>query len=154
MTDPCPDAPRERPFASLAQEAQLAVIRTAALLMDDFELLLKPHGITGPQYNVLRILRGAEPDALCRNEIRDRMLTRMPDMTRLLDRMEEARLVARTRDAADRRLVSTALTAEGRRVLDALDAAVCAEQRRRFQALDEGQVRTLVDLLSTVRQTG
>ena len=70
-----------RPFQSLEQEAHLNLMRTAAVLTDRFELMLKPAGITPQQFNVLRILRGAGPDGLCRNELRDRMLTRMPDMT-------------------------------------------------------------------------
>ncbi|HEV2643144.1 MAG TPA: hypothetical protein VGT98_10570, partial [Candidatus Elarobacter sp.] len=86
---------QRKPFASVQHEAYLNVIRTAALLTDDFERMLKPFGLSGAQFNVLRILRGAEADGLCRNEIRDRMVTRMSDMTRLLDRMEETGLVAR-----------------------------------------------------------
>src|ERR671939_241498 len=89
---------QRKPFTSLEQEAQLSVVRTSAMLVDAFERMLKPYGITATQYNVLRILRGAEPDGLCRNDLRDRMITRMPDVTRLLDRMEEAGLVARSRD--------------------------------------------------------
>lgn len=78
---------QRKPFRTLHEEAALNVVRTSAMLSDTFERVLKPYGITATQYNVLRILRGSEPDGLCRNEIRDRMLTRMPDVTRLLDRM-------------------------------------------------------------------
>ena len=82
------------------------------------EDLLKPYGISATQYNVLRILRGAGQGGLCRNELRDRMLTRMPDMTRLLDRMEEAGLVTRSREQEDRRMVLTQIAARGRRALE------------------------------------
>ena len=88
---------QNKPFESLEQEAQLNIIRTGSLLLDDVEQFLKPYGVTATQYNVLRILRGAHPAGLCRNELRDRMLTRMPDVTRLLDRMEEVGLVERER---------------------------------------------------------
>ena len=153
MTPALRDELRQRkPFKSLEQEAHLNVVRTAAVLADAFEQMLKPAGITGPQYNVLRILRGAEPDGLCRNELRDRMITRMPDMTRLLDRMEDAGLVTRARDGDDRRLVSTHITPRGRRVLDTLDADVAKEHRRRLGHLDAAQLQTLIDLLTRLRQ--
>ena len=81
-----------KPFRSSYEEAMLNIVRTASLLIDEGSQLFKPHGITAAQYNVLRILKGSEEAGLCRNEVRDRMLTRMPDMTRMLDRMEEAGL--------------------------------------------------------------
>ncbi|HJU69517.1 MAG TPA: MarR family transcriptional regulator [Gemmatimonadaceae bacterium] len=145
------DIRQRKPFTSLEQEAQLNVVRTASLLTDSFEQMLKPHGITATQYNVLRILRGAEPVGLCRNELRDRMLTRMPDVTRLLDRMEDAKLVARARDSEDRRLVSTRITPRGLRLLDELDDAVTQEHMRRFHHLTKAQLKTLIDLLNAVR---
>ena len=145
------DLRQRKPFLSLEQEAQLNVVRTASLLVDAFEQMLKPYGITATQYNVLRILRGAEPDGLCRNELRDRMLTRMPDVTRLLDRMEDAKLVARARDSEDRRLVSTRITSKGLRLLDELQEAVSEEHTRRFHHLSKTQLKTLIELLSVVR---
>jgi DNA-binding MarR family transcriptional regulator len=129
-------------------------VRTAAVLSDAFEQVFKPAGITGAQYNVLRILRGAEPDGLCRNELRDRMVTRMPDVTRLLDRMEAAGLVTRERDTDDRRLVTTRITARGRRLVDGLDDAVLKEHRRRLGHLEAGQLKALTELLTLVRQSG
>ena len=103
------------------------------------------------QYNVLRILRGAEPAGLCRNELRDRMLTRMPDVTRLLDRMEEAGLVARSRDNEDRRMVSTRITKAGRQLVDALDSPVGQLHRRRFGHLTDEQLSSLSELLTLAR---
>ncbi|HEX6057719.1 MAG TPA: MarR family transcriptional regulator [Gemmatimonadaceae bacterium] len=140
-----------RPFASPKEEAFLSVIRTGAQLVDGVERLLRPYGLSMPQYNVLRILRGAEPAGLCRNEVRDRMLTRMPDMTRLLDRMEAAGLISRSRESDDRRMVTTRLTKEGRRVLAELDPVVTAEHARRFRGLTTAQVKALVELLAAVR---
>jgi DNA-binding MarR family transcriptional regulator len=145
------DLRQRKPFTSLEQEAQLNVVRTASLLVDSFEQMLRPYGITATQYNVLRILRGAEPDGLCRNELRDRMLTRMPDVTRLLDRMEDAKLVARARDSEDRRLVSTRITPKGLRLLDELDEAVTQEHMRRFHHLNKTQLKSLIELLNAVR---
>jgi DNA-binding MarR family transcriptional regulator len=145
---------QNKPFESLEQEAQLNIIRTGSLLLDDVEQFLKPYAVTATQYNVLRILRGAHPVGLCRNELRDRMLTRMPDMTRLLDRMEDAGLVARTRDAEDRRLVSTRITKEGRKLVDGLDGPMDQLHRDQLGHLSASQLRTLVDLLTLTRKDG
>lgn len=142
-----------KPFESLEQEAQLNIIRTGSVLLDDVEQFLKPYGVTATQYNVLRILRGADPVGLCRNELRDRMLTRMPDVTRLLDRMEEVGLVARARENEDRRMVRTRITAAGMKILDDVNEVAQQEQKRRFDALTQTQLNTLIELLTIVRQT-
>jgi DNA-binding MarR family transcriptional regulator len=143
---------QRKPFASPQHEAHLSLVRTGALLTDDVELALRPHGVTAAQFNVLRILRGAEPEGLCRNELRDRMLTRMPDMTRLLDRMEEGGLVVRSRGTADRRLVSTHITKVGLRLLAEVDPVVEETHQRRFRQLGRDQIRSLLELLAAVRQ--
>jgi DNA-binding MarR family transcriptional regulator len=140
-----------KPFTSLEQEAQLSVIRTGALLLDEVEQFLKPYGITATQYNVLRILRGSEPNGLCRNELRDRMLTRMPDMTRLLDRLEEAGLVDRARQDDDRRMVRSQISSAGIKLLADLDGVTQKEEKRRLGHLNEQQLRSLIDLLAIVR---
>jgi DNA-binding MarR family transcriptional regulator len=140
-----------KPFTSLEQEAWLSVIRTGAVLFDEVERFLKPYGITATQYNVLRILRGSEPNGLCRNELRDRMLTRMPDMTRLLDRLEEAGLVARARQEEDRRMVRSRISSAGLELLADLDGVTQDEEKRRFGHLNDQQMQTLIDLLALVR---
>lgn len=140
------------PFESLEQEAFLNIVRTAAVLSDSFERMLRPSGITAAQYNALRILQGGEPQGLCRNEVRDRMLTRMPDMTRLLDRLEAAGLVSRVRDAEDRRVVTTRITSAGRQLLQDLAARVRQEHGRRLGHLNEAQLRTVIELMSRLRQ--
>ena len=142
---------QRRPFHSLQEEAYLNILRTASQVTDAFEILLKPTGITLVQYNVLRILRGSEPDGLCRNELRDRMLNRMPDVTRLLDRMEESGLVSRSREEADRRQVRTQLTPRARRLVDELDAKVWAEHQRQLGHMSEEQLTTLIELLTAAR---
>lgn len=142
---------QRRPFQSLQQEAYLNLARTHAALEEALERVLAGHAVTQQQYNVLRILRGAPPEGLARNEIRDRLLTRMPDVTRLLDRMEAAGLVTRERSAEDRRQTATRLTRKGRRVVDALDAPVAEEHRRRLAHLSEKQLHELVGLLTLAR---
>jgi DNA-binding MarR family transcriptional regulator len=148
------DLQQTKPFTSLHEEAILNIVRTSATLMDANDELVRPHGISSTQYNVLRILRGAEPAGLCRNELRDRLLTRMPDVTRLLDRMEEAGLVVRSRDNDDRRLVSTKITAAGRRVVDQLDAPIGELHRRLVGHLTATQLSDLIALLTLARNSG
>ena len=143
-----------KPFTSLEQEAHLSVIRTAAILADEVDQFLRPFGLTGTQYNVLRILRGAEPDGLCRNEVRDRMLTRMPDMTRLLDRMEDAGLVVRTRERDDRRMVRTRIAEQGTKILSDIDDAVQTAHKSRFSKLTQEELRAVIEILAKVRQRG
>ena len=145
------DIKQSKPFTSIEQEALLSIVRTSADLMDRFELLLRPYGITGTQYNVLRILRGSEPTGLCRNELRDRMLTRMPDVTRLLDRMEEAGLVERTRDTEDRRMVTSRITKKALQVLTTVDPIVAENEKHFFSGISPEQVQTLIEVLSAVR---
>ncbi len=140
-----------KPFRSLYQEAQLSIARTYHLLANDFERMLKPYGITGTQYNVLRILRGSEPRGLCRNEVADRLINRMPDATRLLDRMEEAGLVTRERDEGDRRLVTTRITKKGRNLVDSLDDEVDAQEKKGLGHLGKKELENLVELLALVR---
>src|SRR5215213_4956096 len=94
---------RSKPYSSAEQEAMLSVASTAARLDHEMIDVLKPHGLTPTQFNALRILRGAGPEGLCRNEVRDRLIARVPDATRLLDRLEESGLVTRTREGEDRR---------------------------------------------------
>ena len=148
------DLKQKKPFRSLQQEAYLSVVRTSTALTDAMEELVKSRGISATQYNVLRILRGSDVEGLCRNALRDRMLTRMPDMTRLLDRMEEAGLVVRVREGEDRRMVMTRITAKGRGLLDDLDAPVMALHRKQLAGLTDAQLRSLSDLLTLVRDGG
>ena len=143
-----------RPFASLEQEAHLSIERTAAILGHAVAEVLKPYGITRTQYNALRILRGAGPAGLCRNEVRERLVAQVPDASRLLDRMEAAGLIRRERSATDRRFVTTRITGEGLRVVNELDAPIDALHRRRLGALSQDELRTLAELLARLREEG
>ena len=143
-----------RPFASLQQEAYLSIGRTWAAMEHAFAETLKPHGITPTQYNVLRILRGAGDTGLCRSEVIERMISRVPDATRLLDRMESANLIVRERSSQDRRFVTTRITPEGRHLLAEMDAPVDALHRRQFGDLEEAELRRLIELLGLAREGG
>ncbi len=142
---------QRKPHASVEEEALLNIIRTADALTRDFEDMLKPHGLTATQYNLLRILRGAgKPGATC-SEIGERMVTKDPDITRLVDRMEKRGLVKRSRDGRDRRVVTTSITAEGLRKLDDLEAPVNKLPVQRFQGLSRQEILELIHSLETIR---
>jgi DNA-binding MarR family transcriptional regulator len=143
---------QRRPFRSLEHEAHLSIQRTAAELEHEFETLVKPFKVTATQYNVLRILRGAEPTGLCRNEIGSRMLRRVPDVTRLLDRLEQSRLIVRDRGGDDRRYVTTRITNAGLQLLAKLDPVVDLLHADRLGHLREADLQTLVELLGRVRE--
>ena len=120
---------QKRPFESPEEEAYLNLQRTANLLLQGLTRLLRDRapgrmGVTPSQYNVLRILRGSHPDALTCGEIGDRLVTPGPDVTRLLDRLEERGWVERERDTGDRRVVRSRITTAGLAVLGDLDAPV------------------------------
>ena len=152
MTDLRTEIKQTRPFGSLQEEAYLSVIRTAAMLSHSFNDALKDRGITGTQYNALRVLRGAGPSGLCRNEVRDRLVARVPDATRLLDRLERMGLIERERGGDDRRVVTTRITPAGIRLLADLDEPTLALHQQQFADTDEAELRTLVSVLEHVRQ--
>jgi DNA-binding MarR family transcriptional regulator len=140
------------PFKSLEEEAHLSIQRTAALLEHAFEAALKPHRVTATQYNALRILRGSEPGGLCRNEVAQRLVRQVPDVTRLLDRLEQANLISRQRGGEDRRYVVTRITRSGLRLLDQVQHRIDEIHRKQLGHLDEAQLRKLISLLAAVRQ--
>lgn len=147
------DIQQSKPFSSLEEEAFLNLARTASALGDGLELLLKEFGISAAQYNVLRILRGAGQAGLCRNEIRDRLVARMPDVTRLLDRLESLGLVRRMRDTEDRRQVGTFLTIAGDKLLTTLDEPITNAHRKQLRHLTADELRTLIALTTRARLT-
>jgi DNA-binding MarR family transcriptional regulator len=140
------------PFSSTEEEVSLNILRTAALLEHAVAERLKPYGLTPTQYNVLRILRGAGTEGLCRTEVTERMLTPVPDATRLLDRLEEAGLVARVRNADDRRFVTARITPTGLDRLAEMDAPVQRMHHEFLGHVDDIDLRRLADLLETARE--
>src|SRR5277367_1631497 len=112
---------QNRPFVSLRQEAFLSILRSASELSNTADKLLRQFDITQQQYNVLRILRGAGAEGLCRNEISARMVAAAPDMSRLLDRMEKSGWVRREQAENDRRQMSTYITKPGMELLRLLE---------------------------------
>ena len=145
---------QRKPFGSLEQEAFLNVMRTANALNQGLAALLKPAELTPTQYNALRILRGAGAEGLAAGEVGERMVTRDPDVTRLLDRLEKRGLVRRWRDRDDRRVVRTRITPAGEAAIAPLDEAVIDLHVQQLRHLGEERLRGLVSLLEEARQGG
>ena len=141
---------KQHPFDSLEQEAALNVQKTADALMAMASDTLKPAGLSITQYNVLRILRGAGESLAC-GEIAQRMITREPDMTRLLDRLEKRGLIARSRSETDRRVVQTSITPRGVALIDELDQPILGLHKRQLGHLGETRLRQLIELLEEAR---
>jgi DNA-binding MarR family transcriptional regulator len=125
----------------------VALVRIADSLSQEAEQLIKAAGLTGAQYNVLRILRGAEPDGLPCRGIGEKMISHDPDMTRLLDRMEKQSLITRERQTQDRRVVKTRITPEGMKLLKKLDQPVHALHKKQFRHMTPARLKQLADLL-------
>ena len=142
---------QKRPFGSRAQEATVALLRTADVVRRQLAHTVDPHGITLQQYNVLRILKGAAPDPLPTLEIAERMIEAQPGITRLLDRLDAKGLVRRERCADDRRQVHCWITDEGLELLADLDPVVDEADRAAVGALSTAQVEHLLRLLEVVR---
>lgn len=145
------DIKQKKRFTSLEQEAFLLLQRTTSELAEIGDQVLKNAGLSGPQYNVLRILRGAGEKGLACGEISERLITRDPDITRLLDRMEKHRLVSRRRDEADRRAIIARITRHGLDLLSRLDAPVNATHRKQLGHLTKRQLKTLIEILDAAR---
>jgi DNA-binding MarR family transcriptional regulator len=140
-----------KPFVSPEEEVFLAVQRTASELNQGIAELLRVEGLTAPQYNVLRILRGAGSAGLACGEISERLVNRDPDVTRLLDRMEKQDLIVRTREVADRRVVTSRITVTGRELLARLDKPIAEAHVRRLGHLGQTKLRKLLELLGEAR---
>ncbi len=140
-----------KPVPSLEEEAYLNVQRTANVLLQGLTEVLRAHDLTPTQYNVLRILRGAGDTGLTAGEVGDRMITRDPDVTRLLDRLEKRGLAKRWRCTHDRRVVWTRLTPAGSAAIAPLDAEIAELHLRQVAHLGAERLTTLISLLEAAR---
>jgi DNA-binding MarR family transcriptional regulator len=143
---------KKNAFDSAEQEASLNLVRTQDHIQVHFARLLDAHGISGPQYNVLRILRGHGGDGVPSHLIGSQMVTRMPDITRLVDRLEHAGLVRRARTAEDRRVVLVSITPAGLDVLARLDKPVLDLHHRLLGHLSPRELEQLNALLVKARR--
>lgn len=140
--------PKVRP--TLEEATFLELLRTTDMLSRGLAHLLKGEDLSANQYNVLRILRGA-PQGLPCGEIANRMITRDPDVTRLLDRLEKRGLISRCRETKDRRTVTARITAEGLKLLARLDEPIQSGHRRQLGHLGRERLRSLTELLQACR---
>ena len=140
----------KRRIGSREEDAFLDLLRTCDLLSRGLAHLLKSENISATQYNVLRILRGSPAGLPC-GQIASRMITRDPDVTRLLDRLERRNLISRSRDAKDRRAVVTRITPEGLKLLDRLDEPIQEGHRKQLGHLGRERLSALTELLAAAR---
>jgi len=136
-----------------AKEPIIALWRAADQMRASFEAVFGPYGITGQQYNVLRILRGAGSEGLHTLTVAERMIERAPGITRMIDRLEAKGLVARERCGKDRRCVYCRITGKGLELLKKLDRPVDEANQAAFAALNPQELKQLVKLLERVRTT-
>jgi DNA-binding MarR family transcriptional regulator len=152
MTErPKPDRAQPDRDGRHEERITLLVARAAEALSAPVAAVLRKAGLTQPQYNVLRILRGAAAEGLPCGEIGMRMIRRDPDLTRLLDRLEARQLVTRVRDVGDRRVVRASITDRGLDLLGSLDAPVLATHRRTLGHMPAERLRLLAELLEEAR---
>src|ERR1035441_4147290 len=139
------------PFTSREQEAYLSLLRTADALQAQVEARLKELGLRGTQYRALRILRGAGPEGLPCREIGERMITRDPDITRLLNRLEDRGFVERTRARHDRRVIYGKITTGGLKLLREIDGPIEKLGREMLRHVGQSKLKLLIELLELVR---
>ena len=142
---------QRRPFSGPAEEAFLNLLRTAFTLERRHAGFLEPFGVTPTQYNALRILAGSHPDPLPCLEVGRRMVTPVPDVTRLLGRLEDKRLVRRRRAAHDRRVVAVGITPAGRRLLEKIRSPLAEWVERHVGRLGGPDLERLSRLLERLR---
>jgi DNA-binding MarR family transcriptional regulator len=140
-----------RRVGSPEEAAFLDLLRTSDMLSRRLATVLRTEDLSPTQYNVLRILRGT-PDGLACGEIASRMITRDPDITRLLDRLEKRCLISRSRETKDRRMVLTRIAPEGLKLLARLDEGVLEAHRKQLGHLGRERLRALAELLEACRE--
>lgn len=140
----------DRDLVKKAELTGLKVIKVSEVIQNAAQALFKEHGLSAPQYNVLRILRGAGKAGLNCHGISARMVNRVPDITRLLDRLVEKRLVTRQRSDRDRRVVISALTNKGRRLLQTIDAPLEKQVSGNFPGFSSRDLDHLTVLLDRI----
>jgi DNA-binding MarR family transcriptional regulator len=141
-----------RPFALIEEEAALNIIRTAEVLQGAVADFLKEYDLSPVQYNVLRILRGAGDAGATCSQIGERLLTRDPDITRLLDRMDARGLLLRERGSEDRRVVITRISPAGLALVDSIDRPLRAMNKSKLGKFEPGALAELITCLERVRQ--
>lgn len=143
---------KRNPFACPEQEAHLNLIMTQEILRAAWERLFRDSGLSESTYNVLRILRGEHPNGVPVLEIRHRMVSRVPDVTRLVDRLEKMKLVKRHRCTEDRRVIYCHITQSGLDRLAGLDDKTLALHRGQLGHMSRAELEKLSELLEKARE--
>jgi DNA-binding MarR family transcriptional regulator len=141
-----------KPFRHIEEEVFLNLQRAADATMQQLADVLRPSGISPTQYNVLRILRGAGETGVTCKDIGARMITRDPDITRLLDRLERRQLITRSRAKDDRRFVAIRITDPGLALLAELDSPIEQIQISMMRHMSKDQLHSLLELLEQIRE--
>lgn len=139
-----------RPFSNERQKAMVNIMFTNGWVNDQFREFMKSYDLTQQQYNVLRILRGSEPKPLSTSCIRDRMIDRMSDASRIVDRLVKKGLVNRVQCPRDRRLVEIRISEKGLELLSQIDANQ-ESMHQSLGTLSDDELRQLNDLLDRLR---
>ena len=142
---------QKRPFGSLQEEVVLSMLRTADQLAVPMNEILRAVDLSLSQYNVLRILRGSRGEGLSCGEIAERMVRRDPDLTRLLDRLENRGLVKRSRSTTDRRVVLAEIAPDGLGLLEHLDDEIEKTVRKTLSHMPADRLTMLCELLEEAR---
>ena len=140
-----------KPFSSLEEEALLNIARTFHTVSLPFSNAIQKYDLTGQQYNVLRIMRGAGAQGLPCGEISNRMITCDSDITRLLDRLDKGEYIKRYRPETDRRVVIAQITEKGKEILVELDEPLKELHRKLLGKMKRENLKTLISLLEEVR---
>ena len=144
---------QKKPFSSIQEECFLNLMRSMSVLEKPVLELMKARGTTPAQYNVLRILAGADKSGLTCGEIKERMLTRVPDLTRMIDRLLKDGLVDRTRSDNDRRVVRVVITSDGRKVATSLKPELAGLHKDMLSHMSDSELAELNALLTKIRNT-
>ena len=143
---------QNKPFGSIEDEVFINIIRTAEVFNRKQTEFLKTYELTPSQFNVLRILRGAEPDGLICREIGERMVAFDPDVTKLLDRLETRDLIVRERQQKDRRVITVRISEEGLKLLKKIDRPILDFASNLLGHLDEKKLKALNELAEEARE--
>jgi DNA-binding MarR family transcriptional regulator len=141
-----------KPFALMEEEAVLNIVRTAEVINQASTAFFRDFDLSGTQYNVLRILRGAEPKGATCSQIAERMINHDPDITRLLDRLETRGFITRDRIKEDRRVVMVRITETGLELVSRIDRPLRAFLKARVGKLGQPALAALIGHLEQIRE--
>ncbi len=144
---------QSRDFESLEEETYLSLLRTSGILAAPFDRMFQARQLSPPLYNVLRILRGQSGQGLACSHIGERMVTRVPDITRLVDRLVRMGLAERERSREDRRVVRISITDQGLAELELLEAPLVEALEQSLGHMSAREMKELIRLLAKARKT-